>query len=76
MIPQSTVQDGVGEGGPEAKLGLNHSPGLNRAKLGLLEGNCLGGLLQNNGESMSRAGKDVGSGRLLASEGKLIIKTA
>jgi len=33
---QSTVQDGVGEGGTEAKRGLNHSAGLNRANLGLL----------------------------------------
>lgn len=36
MMLQSTVHDGVGGGGPETKLGLNHSPGLNRAKLGLL----------------------------------------
>lgn len=29
-------EDGVREGDPEAKVGLNYCPGLNRAKFGLL----------------------------------------
>lgn len=36
VVLQSTVQDGVGERDPEPKLGMNHCPGLNKAKFGLV----------------------------------------